>query len=66
MKDLMSLIIAPIFVGLVLEMISRVLDEEDDSRESKLLSTHTLGVATSVKKSNPIRCRIAFCVICTI
>ncbi|EFQ14944.1 hypothetical protein HMPREF9512_02778 [Enterococcus faecalis EnGen0311] len=34
--------------------------------ESKLLSTHTLGVATSVKKSNPIRRRIAFCVICTI
>ncbi|MEM5041181.1 type I toxin-antitoxin system Fst family toxin, partial [Enterococcus faecalis] len=26
----MSLVIAPIFVGLVLEMISRVLDEEDD------------------------------------
>ena len=65
MKDLMSLVIAPIFVGLVLEMISRVLDEEDDN-ESKLLSTHTLGVATSVKKSNPIRRRIAFCVICTI
>ncbi|WP_438716957.1 type I toxin-antitoxin system Fst family toxin [Enterococcus sp. DIV1409a] len=31
MKDLMSLVIAPIFVGLVLEMISRVLDEEDDN-----------------------------------
>ncbi|EHM3078078.1 TPA: type I toxin-antitoxin system Fst family toxin [Enterococcus faecalis] len=32
-KDLMSLVIAPIFVGLVLELISRVLDEEDDSRK---------------------------------
>ncbi|MHA7761675.1 type I toxin-antitoxin system Fst family toxin [Enterococcus faecalis] len=32
-KDLMSLVIAPIFVGLVLEMISRVLDEEDDNRK---------------------------------
>ncbi|HAP5430650.1 TPA: type I toxin-antitoxin system Fst family toxin [Enterococcus faecalis] len=31
--DLMSLVIAPIFVGLVLEMISRVLDEEDDNRK---------------------------------
>ncbi|EMM1131953.1 type I toxin-antitoxin system Fst family toxin, partial [Enterococcus faecalis] len=26
-------VIAPIFVGLVLEMISRVLDEEDDNRK---------------------------------
>ncbi|EQB4897765.1 type I toxin-antitoxin system Fst family toxin [Enterococcus faecalis] len=31
MKDLISLVIAPIFVGLVIELVSHWLDEEDDN-----------------------------------
>ncbi|EGO2646229.1 type I toxin-antitoxin system Fst family toxin [Enterococcus faecalis] len=31
MKELISLVIAPIFVGLVIELISHWLDEEDDN-----------------------------------
>ncbi|MDT2485471.1 type I toxin-antitoxin system Fst family toxin [Enterococcus avium] len=30
MKELISLVIAPIFVGLVIELVSHWLDEEDD------------------------------------
>ncbi|MCD0884471.1 type I toxin-antitoxin system Fst family toxin [Enterococcus faecalis] len=32
-KDLLSLVIAPIFVGLVLDLISRILDEEDNNQK---------------------------------
>ncbi|EGO2560796.1 type I addiction module toxin, Fst family [Enterococcus faecalis] len=31
MKELISLVIAPIFVGLVIELVSHWLDEEDDN-----------------------------------
>ncbi|MGH1760529.1 type I toxin-antitoxin system Fst family toxin [Enterococcus gallinarum] len=31
MKDLISLVIAPIFVGLVIELVSRRLDGKDDN-----------------------------------
>ncbi|EGO7930132.1 type I toxin-antitoxin system Fst family toxin [Enterococcus gallinarum] len=31
MKDLISLVIAPIFVGLVIELVSHWLDEKDDN-----------------------------------
>ncbi|WP_438845053.1 MULTISPECIES: type I toxin-antitoxin system Fst family toxin [unclassified Enterococcus] len=32
-EQIIALIIAPIFVGLVLELISRLLDEKDDNRK---------------------------------
>ncbi|EGO7961119.1 type I toxin-antitoxin system Fst family toxin [Enterococcus faecalis] len=32
-KDLLSLVIAPIFVGLVLDLISRILDEKDNNQK---------------------------------
>ncbi|WP_206854966.1 type I toxin-antitoxin system Fst family toxin [Candidatus Enterococcus mangumiae] len=31
MKELISLVIAPIFVGLVIELVSHLLDEKDDN-----------------------------------
>ncbi|EHE8434428.1 type I toxin-antitoxin system Fst family toxin [Enterococcus faecalis] len=31
MEELISLVIAPIFVGLVIELVSHWLDEEDDN-----------------------------------
>ncbi|EME3582435.1 MULTISPECIES: type I toxin-antitoxin system Fst family toxin [Lactobacillales] len=31
MKELISLVIAPIFVGLVIELVSHWLDEKDDN-----------------------------------
>ncbi|MFZ7301862.1 type I toxin-antitoxin system Fst family toxin [Enterococcus gallinarum] len=31
MKDLISLVIAPIFVGIVIELVSHWLDEKDDN-----------------------------------
>ncbi|EMF0100132.1 type I toxin-antitoxin system Fst family toxin [Enterococcus hirae] len=31
MKELISLVIAPIFVGLVIELVSHRLDEKDDN-----------------------------------
>ncbi|MCH1672768.1 type I toxin-antitoxin system Fst family toxin [Enterococcus faecalis] len=31
MKEFISLVIAPIFVGLVIELVSHWLDEEDDN-----------------------------------
>ncbi|MGM0334091.1 type I toxin-antitoxin system Fst family toxin [Enterococcus sp. AZ050] len=31
MKDLLSLVIAPIFVGLVIELVSHWLDKKDDN-----------------------------------
>ncbi|MBV7392422.1 type I toxin-antitoxin system Fst family toxin [Enterococcus sp. ALS3] len=33
MDKIFALVIAPIFVGLVLEWISRMLDEKDDNRK---------------------------------